>query len=134
MPKTAEKSSNMKRYCPQTSKISFEVLVTLIRLTNPALKQDWVSICLQALLGVKFLSVKLHKYIYTQAICVSENSISVHFLTSKRQLMVGFVCSIVSLGGFKFYTRVLRFALLSAPITATGLLICHSTVNKKDKQ
>lgn len=38
LPKTREKRSNKKRYCPQTTKISFEVLVPLIKLTNPALK------------------------------------------------------------------------------------------------
>lgn len=55
----------MKRYCPQTTEISFEVLVTLIRLTNPALKYDWASECLLALLGVMLLPrVKLHKYIH----------------------------------------------------------------------
>lgn len=43
------------RCCPQTTNISFEVLVTLIRLTNPALKYDWASVCLQALLGIMLL-------------------------------------------------------------------------------
>lgn len=84
-----DKRRNMKRYCPQTSQISFEVLVTLIRLTNPAFKWDWASICLQALFGVMLLpGVELHKY----TVCVRK-----HFWPHINSQTLSVLCVIVIL-------------------------------------